>query len=317
METQTSAQPTTLGNQTKTKRNSLIELYRFLFAMWVVYYHGFFFTKSGIFSHGYLAVEFFFILSGFYLLKGIDKSDKTPFAKNFFGFMWKRLKSLGMAFVVGFLFSAIDFALNPSWYILGIFGYLWYIPMMFVAIALIYILRKFVKSNIWFVAILICLTILSYSLLYTVLEGWGLFRAIGGISLGVLLSMLPKLKLKIKGFNLNSLISLAIFATTIYLAYLPKANLNIDYIMIFACFPSLLYFSSQTAELNNPAFNFLGSLSFGLYAYQCPLALLEYFGLVTDMKYLFLILISMVLLDAIITKTVRYIRQKQQMKKQG
>ena len=55
----------------KTQRNGLIELYRFLFALWVVYYHSFFVVKTNQFNHGYIAVEFFFILSGFYLLRSI------------------------------------------------------------------------------------------------------------------------------------------------------------------------------------------------------------------------------------------------------
>lgn len=319
MTSNTSSTTSDFATQVKPKRNGLIELYRFLFAMWVVYYHGFFFTKTNIFSHGYLAVEFFFILTGFYLLKSIDKCDKTPFSKNFFLFIWKRLKSLGVAFIIGFLFSTIYFAFNPSWYIFGIFGYLWYIPMMLAGIALIYILRKFIKSDTWFFAILIALTILSYTLIWTALEGWSIFRAIGGISLGVLISNIPKLRLKLKGLNFNLLISLAIFATTIYLAFLPKSNLNIDYIMTLLCFPSLLYFSSQTTELNNPIFNFLGSLSFGLYAYQCILRILEYFGWLTDQFWLCIILISIVLAESLIKYIICQIKniKQSQTKEQG
>ena len=60
-----------------TSRNSLIELYRFLFALWIVWYHGYFIIKNQYFDDGYIAVEFFFILSGFHFLKTLDK-PKLP-----------------------------------------------------------------------------------------------------------------------------------------------------------------------------------------------------------------------------------------------
>ena len=43
-------------------KNSLIELFRFLFALWVLYYHSFVPYKGEMFGQGYLAVEFFFVL---------------------------------------------------------------------------------------------------------------------------------------------------------------------------------------------------------------------------------------------------------------
>ena len=85
-------------------RNSLLELYRFLFSIWVVWYHGFFVFKNQFFNHGYIAVEFFFILSGFYILKSIEKHKHQPFFRGLCQLLWKRMKSLGLAFCIGIIF---------------------------------------------------------------------------------------------------------------------------------------------------------------------------------------------------------------------
>ena len=75
----------------KKKRNSLVELYRFLFAMWVVYYHGYFFLpKDSHFSGGYIAVDFFFILTGFFVMGLIKKESEKPFFKGILNVAWKK-----------------------------------------------------------------------------------------------------------------------------------------------------------------------------------------------------------------------------------
>lgn len=59
-------------------RNGLIELLRFVFAVIVIIYHTWALNSDGIstaFGGGYLAVEFFLIVTGFYLAKSTEKSD--------------------------------------------------------------------------------------------------------------------------------------------------------------------------------------------------------------------------------------------------
>ena len=68
----------TVSKQDIKTKNSLIELYRFLFALWVLYYHSFVPYKGELFGQGYLAVEFFFVLSGFFLIRSIDKYIHRP-----------------------------------------------------------------------------------------------------------------------------------------------------------------------------------------------------------------------------------------------
>ncbi|MBQ3754682.1 MAG: hypothetical protein II867_00780, partial [Clostridia bacterium] len=82
------------------QRNNLVEFTRFLFSLLVVGYHvqmtwaG---DKLSIFEGGALAVEFFFLISGYFLARSIEKiGTKDKF--NFFGetgkFMWGKLKGI-------------------------------------------------------------------------------------------------------------------------------------------------------------------------------------------------------------------------------
>lgn len=70
------------------KRNGLIEAYRFLFACVIVIFHGAWIgggNRFAAFGGGYLGVEFFFILSGYFLMRQLDR---TPDA-----FSWRELST--------------------------------------------------------------------------------------------------------------------------------------------------------------------------------------------------------------------------------
>ena len=128
----------------KRQRNSLIEFYRFLFALWVVWYHGFFLFKNQYFNHGYIAVEFFFILSGFYILKAIDQTKDKPFFTGLWHILWSRTKSLGLPFIIGLIFVVWFMFLEGQ---ISLLGYLWYIPFMLLSFVLIYTLKRLLKNK--------------------------------------------------------------------------------------------------------------------------------------------------------------------------
>lgn len=56
------------------KRNSLIEFYRFIFAINVVKSHGMFPYNGPYIGPGRISVEFFFILTGFLLMPSIKNT---------------------------------------------------------------------------------------------------------------------------------------------------------------------------------------------------------------------------------------------------
>ncbi len=83
-----------------TKRNNLVELARFLFSILVVGYHiQMTFLGDGInfFENGALAVEFFFLISGYFLARSIEKiSAKENYnpALESCGFMGNKIKGI-------------------------------------------------------------------------------------------------------------------------------------------------------------------------------------------------------------------------------
>jgi len=165
------------------------------------------------------------------------------------------------------------------------------------------------KNNTAFILSLLFTVIISYLLLYIpVLEGYGLFRGLGGVSLGVLVSYIPKINLKTKFINFNWIITGLLFGTILYLAYLPKENLISEYFLVLLLMPMLIYFTS-TLNINCKFLNFLGSLSFGLYAYQCVLRVLEFY-IPLAQHWLFLMLIGLVLIDKLIIKIYQIVKNK-------
>ena len=97
----------TISKRKIKAKNSLIELFRFLFALWVLYYHSFVPYKGEMFGQGYLAVEFFFVLSGFFLMRSIDKYIHRPTKEGLLSFLKHRFKSIAIPFLIGEVFVLI------------------------------------------------------------------------------------------------------------------------------------------------------------------------------------------------------------------
>ena len=120
-------------------KNSLIELMRFFFALWVLYYHSFVPIKTSAFSDGFLAVEFFFVLSGFYLIRSIDKYTSQPINTGLFSFLKHRFSAIAIPFLINeifVLYYSIFIEASYNFF----FGFLWYIRDLFVAMSVIFIL---------------------------------------------------------------------------------------------------------------------------------------------------------------------------------
>lgn len=69
------------------EKNRAIEAFRFLFMLMICLWH--YSNSHDILKHGYLGVEFFFILSGVFIYKALDKPNlNTPL--EYFVKRWKR-----------------------------------------------------------------------------------------------------------------------------------------------------------------------------------------------------------------------------------
>ena len=81
-------------------RNNLVELFRFIYSLLVLGYHVQFSyddEKVDLFENGALAVEFYFILSGYFLARSLEKmskDDKTSLIKKWYFFMKNKISAL-------------------------------------------------------------------------------------------------------------------------------------------------------------------------------------------------------------------------------
>ena len=175
------------------KRNSLIELYRFIFALNVVKNHGFFPEGFHLFSPGRVSVEFFFILSGFLFVSSLEKYDGLPLKQSLPKLLKDKLKPLFIPLIIGVV-SNIVYNIVAKEYFDGIWGYLWYVEVMIVVFVAFLMLKTLVKNEKTFfkitLAIFIITTLMRFSgVFYT----WGYVRASASISLGMLLTKIPKI----------------------------------------------------------------------------------------------------------------------------
>lgn len=288
-----------MSNNTLTKnksgKNGLIELMRFLFALWVLYFHSFVPFKNSYFSDGDLAVEFFFVLTGFFLARSMKKYLSMPLRQGLGTFLRHRFKAIAIPFIISEIFVLIyslgfDFSYN------FLFGYMWYIRDLFIAITVLFILRKYIKKDLVFY---ILLAVASAAVLALRWPGGG-FRAVAFIPIGMLASLIPPIKIKAHGSTderKTSLASLSLFtavaAYSLYIISKAEKTTAEIYILAVVLYPALLYFASAV-NFRSRLLGWLGSLSFPIYAFQCILRVVEAFGL-TDTTYLFIILTVLVL----------------------
>lgn len=197
-------------------RNNILDFYRIIFTLIICLHHFQGTLDTNIISTGYIGVEFFFILSGFFLYKSFKKNNND----SAFKYTVKRIKRLYPEYILAFIlcfilqmaqsgkeksvdciFQAIsEITLTQNVGIFhGGFNYpLWYLSVLIFAGYIVYALLK--KDETTFIRIISPITILfTFSLLNsqgTGLENWNtvygiylpLLRGISDICIGVLIS---------------------------------------------------------------------------------------------------------------------------------
>lgn len=274
------------------KRNSLIELYRFLFALNVVKSHGFFPYTGPYFGPGRISVEFFFVLTGFLLIRSINKYIDMSFWKGFGKFLKSKVWPILIPCAVAIPFNIFyKFLINE--FPFDIWGYLWYVEAMLVVCIGYYIIRYFIRNNKAFLVTVASIFGVFVAINNTeIFYSWGYIRAIAGISLGILISYIPKINLKHQNLLWLILFPVQLIALSIVTF---GSNLFIERIQDYIIYPMLVYFTFQIKS-DNKVFNYLGGLSFGLYAYQCVTRPLEILGL-TNVWILFGIIVLLTLIE--------------------
>lgn len=204
-----------------TERFKNIEFLRFVFALIIccmhaamitVYENDFFDSLKKNLADGYLAVDFFFIVSGFFFAKTLKINlSVSDFIKKkilrlwpvlafsvlcVFLLSWWGSKSFNFynnVFILLFL-NCIGITLNEGG------GVTWYVSSLFFSFLFLFYLKKTVADNVFYLIVAIIITI-SYTALITVGGGnlnltvqmisnflcAGLLRGLGGMGLGILL----------------------------------------------------------------------------------------------------------------------------------
>ena len=276
----------------------------------VVKNHGYFPYQGSYFSPGRISVEFFFVLSGWFLRKSIDKYTNISFWKGLGTMLKDKVLSLGIPFAIGITCGVVYYFVNglDTWWDFNIWGYLWYINDMFIVFIFYYVIRRLVKSEKWFFIITASVCLIA-SIFHAIpyFYSWGYFRAFSSMSVGVLISYIPSIKLKRQRLLYFPLIVVWVFVLRMLLFDFTFVE---EEILDFIAYPAMIYLTFQLAA-DNKVFNYLGALSFGLYAYQCVPRIMCLFNFGNVWIWFFSILGLTILTDSIM-RIIRYQRNKKQ-----
>lgn len=293
------------------KRNGLFEVYRLILSFMPLYYHEFFFIERNyeIFEIPEMVIDFFFMISGFFLMSSMRKLKEEKLFTGMGKIMFGRVKPMivTLALITVFDLISMIFFIKGEYIdiLFELFKYWWYVLYLVVGIGLLYLVYRVLKSEKLFCIFLVLLAIgmahLNYSVIY--LEKLDIVwvfvsRAFGGLSAGILVSYIPKINFK--KFNPSFLFVIVLVPALLYLQYNDKTFL-ISAVMI-AMFAALMYFSSHIS-IGGAVFDFIGMLSVRMYLYMAFLTALRYFG-ITENKMLFSIDIAVSLIDTTITYCV-------------
>lgn len=253
------------NNSKPSKRNSVLELLRLCASLWVMYYHGLsFIARSKAFSNGRIAVDFFFILSGFFFINSCVKEDDDKTWRGLLSFVWKRFKPLAVTFGICEVFSLLYFFANGmSGFI---WGYLWYVPHLLFVLACYFLLRRIVKNATLFYIAVAVISAVCYALILTYITNYGIIRGFAGVGLGILISRIPSLDFKHSN-TVSVIITILLFVSITVMAIFPPTIQVQDCLCLLLLFPSIIYFSANI-NFSCSVINSICRISFGLYAYQ-------------------------------------------------
>lgn len=260
------------------------------------------------FSSGSIAVDFFFIVSGFFFCKKyINYKIKDSIGEDTFNFLISKIKRFLIYFII-LLLLGIPFAmiclkfsftdLISSFYKLlyiphkigkssGIFGITWYIIAMVISEVIMFpLLIKYKKDFVYTISPIIILILGSYLLVRFghFANPWGfgnifyrgLIRGIFEINLGVYLYLISEKFNKVKLTKLSKVLLLLFeifgYASIFILVNLKNAHRRFDALMIIIISVCILLSTNKNLYLykfsNNKVFSYLEKLSLPMYIYQ-------------------------------------------------
>lgn len=277
----------------KNNKNGLIELIRFLISIWVAYFHGFFPILSDKFNGVNTSVDFFFVLSGFFFLKSMEKYVDRPIYKVIPHIFWDRTKRFIVPLVIAAL-SILYCNIVFDWEFNGFnwpFSFLWFFAAQFVFLTLFYVLIRTIKQRLVLnIACVLIIGIFMSMFLILTREFDRPARGPAMVAIGILLSQIPKLEIRgedrKKAERLTLLVNAIGFAvfflSFVYLAYLPGYEIWKLHLLCCVVGPGTLYFAAAL-PVRSKFLNLLGELSVFIYLAQCPI-LLHHFHVSRDTR---------------------------------
>ena len=172
-------------------RNGKIELWRFLFSVIIVIHHSRYLVgdKNCMFLGGSLAVEFFFLISGYLMMASIARKKEAPgeLGRETLGYLGRKFKSLMPEMLVAYVIAVIFVAVTKDYnlkkvvklcldtffeitqlkmsglHAVSLNGVTWYISTMLLCMAVLYpLIRRFPDMMVRIVAPLTALLLLGY-----------------------------------------------------------------------------------------------------------------------------------------------------------
>ena len=299
----------------KNNKNGLIELFRFLCAVWVAYFHGFFPVLSDKFDGAVVPVEIFFMVSGYYFLKSIEKYKERPLGEGIVFIFWGRTKRFIVPLIIAAL-SILYCNIAFEWELDGFnwpFSFLWFFAAQFVFLSLFFLLIRKINRRIVFniaCIVIICIFMSVHRVLTKEFDR--VARGPAVLAIGMLLSQVPKLKVRLKDEKTADKLTLLVnafglmisAAAFVYFAYLPGYAIWKLHLLCCVIGPAVLYFATAL-PVRSRFLNFLGEISVFVYLAQCPI-LLHYFYVSRDTRDQFPLLcicaIAMFVLNRFINK---------------
>lgn len=288
-------------------RDSRIELLRFFATICIAIFHfeWIYIGNPVYFRHFYIWVEFFFVLSGFFLARNIDRANDDLFASFFY--VIRQAKKMWPPYIIAFLFSFVVFCIaNKISDVCSILNVLWkskwemvyfqlsgfelaapvingvtaYIPALLGASLVVhYCLQNHYKITINILAPMLPVFIYSHIInTYGNLSQWmpyenwytvGLLRALAGMLLGVLAYEVGY-KTKNVWVDIKLLIALAcILAIACLVIFCQHIDFydEICYPYIFAVLVATIYFSpsKKIPQKVESFLLYLGKISYCIY----------------------------------------------------
>lgn len=315
--------------KTESNKNGIVELFRFLCSIWVAYYHGFFPILSDKFDGVNISVDFFFMVSGLFFLKSIEKYKEKPFLEGIHHIFWGRTKSFIVPLIIAassILFCNLYFELDFGGFNWPL-SFLWFFAAQFVYLTVFYILLKLIKRRSFFNLACVIIICISMSLVLFMSKSFAkqfghVFRGPAMLAIGMLISQIPPIKTnlkdEIKGKRLSLIVNVIGFIITaitfVYLAYLPDYALWKAHLFTCIICPLLLYFALGV-PVRSKFLNLLGEISIFIYLAQCPI-LIHHYGVSDNTKDQFPLFCVCIVAMFVINRIVNYIAKQRQQNKQ-